>query len=92
MTGGSAIVVLTSMRQSPRRWLVEGVNSGGAAGDLTAYAYCRDPHPASTRSKETGVWDETSTVTVTCPQGGEGDPGGFDGDPSSTGDSRAPGR
>ncbi len=87
LTGGSAIVVLTSMRQSPRRWLVEAVNFGGAAGDLTAYAYCRDPAPGLlTRSKETGVSaTQTTTFTVTCPAGGRAISGGFDGHPSVTG-------
>lgn len=87
LANGSAIVVLTSMRQNPRRWLVEGVNFGGTPADLTAHAYCRRPAPGLvTRSKEIEASGaRTSAVTVACPEGGRAIGGGFDGHPSITG-------
>jgi hypothetical protein len=87
LTGGSAIVVLTSMRQSPRRWLVRAVNFGGTPGDLIAHAYCRDPAPglvARSREREASA-TQTTTVTVACPAGGLAISGGFDGHPSIDG-------
>ena len=87
LANGSAIVVLTSMRQSPRRWLVEGVNFGGTPADLTAHAYCRRPAPGLvTKSKEIQASGaRTSAVTVSCPEGGRAIGGGFDGHPSIAG-------
>jgi hypothetical protein len=83
-TAGSAILVLTSMRQSARRWLVEAVNFGGAAGDLTAHAYCRDRAPTLvTKSRETGASaTHAKSFSVACPHGGRAISGGFDGHPS----------
>jgi hypothetical protein len=87
LTGGAAIVVLTSMRQSPRKWLVQGANFGGAAGDLTAHAYCRRPAPGLVTRSEDAEASGTATnaVTVACPDGGRAIAGGFDGHPSIDG-------
>jgi hypothetical protein len=87
LSGGAAIIVLTSMRQSPRKWLVEGVNVGGAAGDLIAHAYCRRPAPGLiTRSQHTHTsGTHTSSATIACPEGGRAIAGGFDGHPSLDG-------
>src|SRR5206468_2504291 len=52
MTGGQAVIALTSKRLGDHRWLVEGFNAGGAPADLVGYAYCKHTrHGLVTRSK-----------------------------------------
>jgi hypothetical protein len=87
MTGGQAVIALTSKRLGDSRWMVEGFNAGGAPADLIGYAYCKHTrHRLVTRSKRTTApTDHLKTFAVGCPRGGRAVAGGFDGHLDSSG-------
>jgi hypothetical protein len=87
MSGGQAVIALTSKRLGDRQWRVEGFNAGGAPADLVGYAYCKHTrHGLVTRSKRTTApTDQLRTFAVSCPRGGRAVAGGFDGHLSGSG-------
>jgi hypothetical protein len=69
-----------SSRTGGRRWTAEGLNLGNEAGDLTAFAYCRD-QKLKTRKATTSVGPgEAESVTARCKRGTTALSGGFDGE------------
>jgi hypothetical protein len=83
------IIALTSRRAGKRGWNVGGPNidnSGSGPGQLTAYAYCKEPGPKIvTRSKDTTVSSDFRTSTAKCPKHAKALSGGFDGNVSGAG-------
>jgi hypothetical protein len=70
-----------SSRSGGRRWTSEGPNQGaigGAPGDLTSYAYCRDEAVKSKSKTESVAPGEIETASAKCKRGTKAVSGGFD--------------
>jgi hypothetical protein len=76
----SLFYMFESRRSGGREWTSSGFNVGGAAGDLTSFAYCRD-QKLKTRSATTEVDPgDIDSVTARCRQGEKAFSGGYAGD------------
>jgi hypothetical protein len=76
----SLFYMFESRRSGGREWTSSGFNVGGAAGDLTSFAYCRD-QKLKTRAATTEVDPgDIDSVTARCRQGEKAFSGGYAGD------------